>query len=54
MSEGKKDAGTPRIGVDKGDDDNRALTEWTSEEELEREDKRIGGDETPKLGNPPG
>lgn len=39
---------------DAGTDENRALTQWTTKDELEREDERVGGDETPKLSNPPG
>lgn len=39
---------------EEGEDDNRALTEWTSKDELEKEDERIGTDDVPKLGTPPG
>lgn len=46
--------GEPRLGESKGGDENAALTEWTSKDELEREDERSGTDDVPKLSNPPG
>lgn len=54
MSDERRRDERPHIGEEKGEDENRALTEWTSEEELEREREESGTGETPKLGNPPG
>lgn len=50
MTDEKRERDERETGIDQ----NRALTEWTSEDELEREDERIGDDDVPKLANPPG
>ncbi len=50
----ERPGGEARLGEDKGEDENAALTEWTAKDELKKEDEHIGTDDVPKLANPPG